>query len=192
MRPISISQLDTPSVNGVGCIQGCDIFAHKERIPTALKLHSPDPAMWTIPLLVMLSVALHQRWRVRRYGQSVWKGGGFGMFADIEGSAILTYIEIMDRDQKPIILGTPPGLAGDLERCPTEKNIFAYARSIAERPWIQAGAIAVPRETLAPLPPLSPTAVIVTHFRLSFDARTGQYRSHPSKRSPYRLKVIKK
>lgn len=145
--------------------------------------------MWYIPLCLLLVVAFHQRWRVRTIGQSVWKGGGFGMFSDIEASFLVTEIEVQADGGGSVYLRIPRSFSGDIAKVPTKRQLYAFARRVAEQRWRQVGGRAQLQEITSAMSSLNVLSVTVRHFVLDFDARAGTYQALSGPRPLYRLEV---
>src|SRR3954463_2551325 len=99
--------------------------------------------MWSIPLILLVAVALHQRWRVWTVGQNPWKGGGFAMFVDAHRTFDITEIHIEDAGHTTWLQ-----IIGDhyprrkAVTVPTRKNMLAWARWVAGAHWVQSGGAA--------------------------------------------------
>jgi hypothetical protein len=96
---------------------------------------------YSAPLLLVL-VALIGVYRARLYGQSPWKGGGFGMFAslDVRNSYHLrNYLIIETRVER---VSTPASLKKEetlARTVPTRENLYLFARSLAQETWVPSG-----------------------------------------------------
>lgn len=135
--------------------------------------------MWTIPLILLVAVAAHHRWRVWSVGQTPWKGGGFAMFADVQRTFDITEIRVAG----------PHGMsrlrvAADLQdhylrkqarAIPTRKNMLAWAHWVSRAEWAQAGESAYLRSLAHEGKALDVIEVVVRHCEREFDCVTGTH-----------------
>jgi hypothetical protein len=68
------------------------------------------------PVVVLLVVAGTQLVLVRTAGLTPWKGGGFGMFAAVDGGAVRSVRIVVEGPGRSEVLDVPPSLALDAER----------------------------------------------------------------------------
>jgi hypothetical protein len=93
---------------------------------------------WRIaaPVTILLVVAAVQVTLVHRADLSPWKGGGFGMFAAVDGGAVRVvriFVAAPGRSEELVI---PPSLEVDAERAatfPRPRLLARLARRVAER-----------------------------------------------------------
>jgi hypothetical protein len=68
------------------------------------------------PVAVLLSVAGAQLVLVRTAHLTPWKGGGFGMFAAVDGGAVRSVRIVVEGPGRSEVLNVPPSLEIDAER----------------------------------------------------------------------------
>jgi hypothetical protein len=75
-------------------------------------------AGWRVycPVAVLLAVAAVQLVLVRSAGLTPWKGGGFGMFAAVDGGAVRSVRIVVEGPGRSEVLEVPPSLELDAER----------------------------------------------------------------------------
>jgi len=135
--------------------------------------------MWAIPLIILVLVAIHHRWRVRRHSQSSWKGGGFAMFTEIERNSDLTELSVKTTGGSPASLRvieqklTPSRLQA--RTIPAAKNWFAWGREIFLRHWMRCGDGAYPLMWSEGRDEIEIEQVTVRHRYLDFDGTDGVY-----------------
>jgi hypothetical protein len=131
--------------------------------------------MWIIPILALVAVFFYQRSRVRHARQTVWKGGGFGMFSDINKNLILTEICLHRRSTENEVLrvleGAGPGTK--VAAVPVEKNFLEWGRFVLKQKWLKNGSVAVRHHPGWPGIPSIAESVTIVHATLDFDGRTG-------------------
>lgn len=126
--------------------------------------------------VILVAVAMHQRWRMRALRQSAWKGGGFGMFSDIQRSYASSTL-VCEEPGGPKERTVDPSSADALvSRIPSEDHMKRYARSLSQRLWQGSGhAGARPTPLYMEGPSLNVTGVRVRHRWIDFDGETGHY-----------------
>jgi hypothetical protein len=133
---------------------------------------------WIVPIVVMVAIAVIQRWRLRHRRQSVWKGGGFGMFADIPRHSISVTIEALLHSSTPSRLAAEPSpLESRVAIMPTRSNLHRWAVQLFSAGWASCAGGAVRVAAGDGLTPIRVGAVEVTLLRMDFDGTTGTYRS---------------
>jgi hypothetical protein len=89
-----------------------------------------------LPTVLLLTLASTQMILARRTLLSPWKGGGFGMFASVDGVPfrwVRVYVSAPERSEE---LAIPPSLEGRAHRLvtwPHQRAMDAFARAIVER-----------------------------------------------------------
>jgi hypothetical protein len=75
-------------------------------------------AGWRVycPVVVLLAVAAAQLVLVRAAGLTPWKGGGFGMFAAVDGGAVRSVRIVVEGPDRSEVLDVPPSLELDADR----------------------------------------------------------------------------
>jgi hypothetical protein len=144
--------------------------------------------LYGAPLLLVV-VACVQIHRAYAYGQSSWKGGGFGMFAalDAPDATVLRIYVVTDRGEKRVV--TPVALRKSerlLRTVPTRDNLGRFAGELAKQTWVSGkqtsrdGTQTVrcralrPKELKPPDARVLPVAALkVELWRRTFDASTG-------------------
>jgi hypothetical protein len=131
---------------------------------------------WLIPPALLLLVFAHQRWRVLTRRQTAWKGGGFGMFSDIDRSAIAATVTVHDGDKGTRMLRLPASApTARVSAIPTEPNIRAWGKELLARPWEACGDAAHEWQMLSTTEPVRVEAVTLRWIWVEFDRRTGEY-----------------
>jgi|SRR5688572_21447341 len=131
-----------------------------------------------LPSVVLLAVAARHRWRVRRYGQWSWKGGGFAMFSDTADNTPLTELWIEEPDGRTsclLVAGNNHPRLRWAKVIPTRHYMMAWARAVAENSWQRCGSVAHARHPYLGSP-VSIQRVVVRDRRVTFDGATGAYR----------------
>lgn len=95
-------------------------------------------AAWRVglPAAVLVAVAVVQLVLVRRAHLSPWKGGGFGMFAAVDGGAVRSMRILLEGPNRSEVLDVPPSLAVDAERAlalPIRRLLAPLAERVAAR-----------------------------------------------------------
>lgn len=133
---------------------------------------------WNLSPLLLVLVALHQRWRIAAVGQSAWKGGGFGMFSDIHRNHFIAVVWVADPAGTLIQLRVDAkGFGNRPAFVPTKKNAIQWAREIASGHWERVADTARPRSPHSASQELILLRVSVHHVQVDFDAVRGIYTS---------------
>jgi hypothetical protein len=85
---------------------------------------------------ILLAVAAVQVVLVRSAGLTPWKGGGFGMFAAVDGGAVRSVRIVLEREGHKEELALPPSLEMDADRAaafPRRFMLERLARRVVER-----------------------------------------------------------
>jgi hypothetical protein len=88
--------------------------------------------------LLLTAVALTQIILTRTTLLSSWKGGGFGMFAALDGGQhrwIRVIVSAPDRTEELTVPGSLEELAARIQLYPAERWLDELARKIARREW---------------------------------------------------------
>ena len=131
-----------------------------------------------LPGCVLLAVAAHHRWRVCRYGQWSWKGGGFAMFSDTTDNTPITEVWTEEADGRTSCLLISGSTHPRLRRAkviPTRRHMMAWAREVADSSWQRCGSLAHARHPYLGSP-VSIQRIVVRDRRVTFDGATGAYR----------------
>jgi hypothetical protein len=132
-----------------------------------------------VGVVALLTIAIHHRWRVSKGFQTVWKGGGFGMFSDIPEFAVLAEVSVRHGTELKwmvVNLNAAPLLAYSY---PSESGLRALAVEMASRAWQGGGDSAVTWDGSGAGMRLPVCSVRLTRVRVDFDAATGTYRGTP-------------
>ena len=89
-----------------------------------------------VPALVLIVVAALQISLARRGPLSPWKGGGFGMFASLDGGSFRTlrvFVEASDRSEEILLPASLHTLGTKVELFPTEGMVARLVREVAAR-----------------------------------------------------------
>jgi len=81
-----------------------------------------------VPPMLLVAVGLAQIAMTRTVGLTAWKGGGFGMFAAVDGGAVRTVRIVLERDGRSEEIEVPPSLASDAERAAAFPSRFMLSR----------------------------------------------------------------
>jgi hypothetical protein len=136
--------------------------------------------MWIVPILLLILVALHQRWRVATTGQTAWKGGGFGMFSTIPNTIVIADATVDAGAGSVRRLRFDIDSSGSQMRAvPTEEHLRAWARAVYLAEWEQCGQSIHRRSPNSRQPPLTILAVTVSRIRMAFHCQTGAYTASP-------------
>jgi hypothetical protein len=128
---------------------------------------------WIVVPAVMICVAIHHEYLVRRANHDPWKGGGFEMFADLRRNVVA--VDIFARgDPRPRRLDrslVPPHAAVS----PTPVRMQALARTVIK--WkLEAWHDTARRQDVgSPQTPMDIVRVVVRHARFDFDVMAGTY-----------------
>lgn len=135
--------------------------------------------LWSLPVLLLITVALIHRVRVHVRGQSAWKGGGFGMFSEIPHTAVVPVLWRVKTDQSVEEIPIDPSPPWSRESVlPTRKALEGVGASLLKREWQRCGRTA--HEWRAPASEgerFRADGVILRVLRIAFDGRAGSYRS---------------
>ncbi len=101
------------------------------------------------PLFVYLApallcvTALVQKYHVVRHHLNPWKGGGFGMFADVPSAAYrVLLITPVDSNSIAYVTPTPDGLRRQgraVKMMPSRERVSAFARELVQGEWVLIG-----------------------------------------------------
>ena len=131
-----------------------------------------------LPVLCLVAIALHHRWRIHAIGQSAWKGGGFGMFSDVPRHHMLALMRTTDSSGIPIELRIDAKTyEAKVTVLPTGENALQWARQIAAGQWQRVGNLARPYTPGCGIPPLALERISVHHLELDFDGSIGRYQA---------------
>lgn len=83
--------------------------------------------MW-LPVALLVLVAGTQIALTHWAGLTAWKGGGFGMFAAVDGGSVRTVRVVVHRDDGPETLAIPPSLVVHSERAAAFPAAFMLHR----------------------------------------------------------------
>lgn len=89
-----------------------------------------------LPTVLLLAVAGVQVALVRTAHLTPWKGGGFGMFAAVDGGAVRSVRIVLEGPDRSEMLAVPPSLELDAERVialPIERWLVDFAERVAAR-----------------------------------------------------------
>jgi hypothetical protein len=137
-----------------------------------------DSTFKYLPVYIAVAVAVHQRWRVNRYAQDPWKGGGFGMFSDIFGTASLTATLVTRGPHNERIeyrLDAPAPSTSKAVIIPTRRHIVALGRMILLSCWRAEKDRAVLCHDGDGARPLQVEAVILRCWKTEFCIGTGTH-----------------
>lgn len=128
-----------------------------------------------IPIALLLAVAVHQRWRVSRYGQSAWKGGGFGMFSDLHTGSVTALLRTTGsaNEVAEFLVVFPWDMRASV--IPTEANLRLTAQEILHNRWTGVGRRAAPCRESERDNALVLSSVTVRYARIDFDRQTGAH-----------------
>ena len=129
-------------------------------------------ATWLAPS-VLLIVAAYQRVRVLTVNQCPWKGGGFGMFSDIQKNVILAMLTVPTSHGHRQVLWKPGARAEVARRTPTPRHLRQVATMILSGRWLVQGDAAMPYYSEAGLPPTQVHSVTILFLQEDFDSRRG-------------------
>jgi hypothetical protein len=132
--------------------------------------------MWLVPPIVLVAVAAVQRWRMWRHRQSAWKGGGFGMFSEINRNSVAVILSTIGADGTVHDLRVDPGIPPSIT-CPTDAYLKRWGEDVARGEWLKCGAFAHLRPWYSTTSAEAIARVRITRLWLDFDARTGLYRA---------------
>jgi len=104
-------------------------------------------ASWRVivPTALLVAVALFQIALTRTVGLTAWKGGGFGMFAAVDGGAVRTVRIVVERDGRSEEIEAPASLAILAERAaafPSQSMLTRLAEGVIAREERRGRAIA--------------------------------------------------
>jgi hypothetical protein len=132
-----------------------------------------------LPLLLLIAVALHHRVRIRRLGQSPWKGGSFAMFSEVVENVPVTELWCRDTGRDPQCLRLAAEIKYPLyvraKMIPTDAHLRAWAEFVAASRWQRCGDYAHGSESTDRRPPLELDHVTVRRRIVDFDGATGRY-----------------
>jgi hypothetical protein len=89
-----------------------------------------------VPTLLLLAVASVQLVLVHAANLTPWKGGGFGMFAAVDGSAARSVRIVVDGPERSEVIEVPPSLVLDADRAaafPAARLLRQLAEGVAAR-----------------------------------------------------------
>ncbi len=130
---------------------------------------------WLAPC-ALLAVFAHQRWRVRTLRQTVWKGGGFGMFADIRRVIVRATLWVDGDGGDMVRLAVePPGVFSRVSTVPTVANRRRWATELYRTTWQRCGDYAHPLNRAIDVCPLAVRQITVHLSTIDFDARACAY-----------------
>ena len=98
------------------------------RVPAALAV--------ALPTALLLSIAVVQVSLARTMRLSPWKGGGFGMFASVDGQAfrwVRVYVAAPDRSEELLVPPSLEDLAARVSTFPHEAALERFGRAVAAR-----------------------------------------------------------
>jgi hypothetical protein len=131
---------------------------------------------WWVPSAVLLAVASHHRWRVHSIRQSAWKGGGFGMFSEIQRSSIAVVLWVIDGNGDEVPIKIDPSQSQTvMSVIPTPENLLRWGRAVVQSKWQRCGDFAHTRPQYSGAMPLRITKVTLRHLRVNFDSCRGAY-----------------
>ena len=81
-----------------------------------------------VPPMLLVAVGLNQIALTRTVALTAWKGGGFGMFAAVDGGAVRTVRIVLESDGRSEEMEVPPSLVLDAERAAAFPARFMLAR----------------------------------------------------------------
>lgn len=126
------------------------------------------------PVILLVLVALHHRWRMHRLRQTSWKGGSFSMFSEMWRNSLVTEIWIQDKNLGPLPLVVADQRENHLllaaVAIPTRKRILAWARWAAAAEWKRCGNFAHLPFGMQGGDALSVTKVVLRLRSIDFDA----------------------
>ena len=99
-----------------------------------------NPLLYIVPVILCVTAGV-QRYLAENHDLNPWKGGGFGMFADLPPYRALT-ITPVDVQDVAYRTPTPARLqrrAMELGILPTAARLSAFAREFAQAEWILVG-----------------------------------------------------
>jgi hypothetical protein len=129
--------------------------------------------MSLLPVWLLLAVVMHQRWRMYKYDQSAWKGGGFGMFSDIHTSWVAAVVTARNADGSLVDLRVDSAdWMSRFNVIPTARNLQKWATLLLHTRWRRSGDSVLPFQPDRG-DPLHVCRVTLRHFRIEFDGRTG-------------------
>ena len=129
-----------------------------------------------LPALALLIVAAHQRIMVYYKHQSAWKGGGFGMFSEINRHSVVATL-IVKEAQGEIALRVDQRHRWDPGAAPTPENLLRWGKEILLLKWTRVGNHADIYPSPSPEPPLHVLRVTIQHFEIDLDLKLGEYSS---------------
>jgi hypothetical protein len=132
-----------------------------------------------IGVVALVGMAIHHRWRVYMGLQTVWKGGGFGMFSDIREFAVLAEVSVRRGNELRWAVVNPSAAPLLAHSYPSESHLRALAVEMASRAWQAVGDSVVAWDGSGAGMRLPVGSVRLTRVRLDFDAATGTYRGAP-------------
>ena len=132
--------------------------------------------LWLIPSAILLLVAIHQRWRMYSVRQSAWKGGGFGMFSDIQRTSVAAVVWALEDGYRSTPLRLDPsGSVAKATHVPTARNIRQWGEELVALRWQRCGENAHEVAYCSDSDGLTLTQVTLHHLFIDFDGRNGVY-----------------
>ncbi len=140
------------------------------------KIRNRERVANTLPILILLVVALSQLLLARSQALSVWSGGGFGMFSTLDHASQRHLHAFVVRPGLRREVVTPPALAEEVARAltlPTKARLRSLAVALADTPTPDHGpATAVQIQvwnTRFDPATLTPSSHILREFLLPLD-----------------------
>ena len=105
----------------------------------------PKPPHWaiTIPLILLITVALRQLYLVETIGLNRWKGGGFGMFSQISERSY--HIHLINKGTIDCITPAPKKhkkTARKLLHFPYPNHLAQFTQNLTKETWVYFKKIA--------------------------------------------------
>ncbi|MBC7898483.1 MAG: hypothetical protein H7070_00340 [Saprospiraceae bacterium] len=103
--------------------------------PKSLTLLSAGGRVW-LPAVMLCSVAIVQIFLAKTASLSPWKGGGFGMFSSLDGTAfrrVRIFVQAPGRDEELEISPSQERLAARAELFPSDSKLHKLAIAVASR-----------------------------------------------------------
>ena len=137
----TFANLQTGSVEGDGIAERAERKATiRTATPSFAELTGKNWILIACVPFIAIAVAVRQAYFNAYYELSTWKGGGMGMFADVDviSRFMKIYVELPNGQRHPIsnLTGHQQRLQSDVLYYPTESNFRALAASIRKTNWV--------------------------------------------------------
>jgi hypothetical protein len=150
--------------------------------PSLLVLFSGTLMLTLAPVVLMVLVFLHQRWRMYTVHQNPWKGGGFGMFSDLYRNSVVPTLWVSGAamEQVPLRLESTEWMSR-VNAVPSRRNIHRWGDELLRGRWRCCGDRVHPLPAFSSERPLIVSRVSLVHLVVSFDAASGLHSGRPER-----------